>query len=168
MKTYSPRNIQILASLGITYGQEVDQSSSPEALICELLNDSEFIGGANYGFLKLVFANLHDLILVDKLSKESRKITSLGRATLSSICLFVLKEIGDERYMDFDYYRLPEPYNNSLTPLNKIKGRIFDPNLIEYNIYTREFGIQPQKKIMEREELLSKLKWFKERSLSSK
>lgn len=163
MKTYSQRAVEILSSLGINYGARPDLSKTPEALICELLNNKEFIGGSNYGFLKLVFLKNHDLISVANLEKEFENIEEVGKATLSAICRFTYNQTKDPRFKNFKFYRLKRPYYNGEISRDRIDSGAVDLDLDEFHICSRPYGVQSEKKILSRRELIESSIWFKNR-----
>ena len=129
--------------------------------LISLLNREEYIGNYMYGMLKLFFLHNHELIRVDVLVKEESMLSTTGRATLSALASYCLKELKDKRYQKLSRYSLKIPlYLNSE---EYVKSTGAEKHLYKSGIIIRDIKPQDDKKIRLSDWLFENNIWFKNR-----
>ena len=162
MKTeFTEVEYSFLASLGMTFDSTPLFSIQPEKGLISLLNREEFIGNYMYGMLKLFFLYNHELIRVDVLAKEESALSTIGRATLSGLASYCLKELKDKRYLKLSRYSLKKPiYLNTEEYVQAVGAEV---HLYKRGIIVRDINVQDAKKIRPTEWLFENNIWFKNR-----
>ncbi len=116
-----------------------------------------------YGMLKLFLKHNHEALRIDILTKLEKKLTPMGKATLSALSAYCTKDLKDKRFKKIRKYNLHEPiFFNSLEYVNAVGS---EPYLIDRGIIVRTIPIQDEKKIRPSNWLLKNNVWFKNRLL---
>lgn len=158
---FSNSEYEFLASLGLTFDIKPNFFIQPEKGIIDLLNREDFIGNYMYGMMKLFFKYNHEFLRVDLLSKNAQNLSPIGKATLSALFSFCVKELKDTRYSKSLNYSLPKPmYLNSEEYVNSVGSESY---LFECGIIVRDIKVQDSKKIHPTEWLFKHNIWFKNR-----
>ena len=160
---FSQVDYSFLSSLGLTFDVAPIFKIGPEAGLIHLLNREEFIGNYMYGMLKLFLKHNHEYLRVDLLMKLENKLTPMGRATLSALSAYCLKDLKDKRFRKIKKHKLHEPiFLNSQEYVDSVGS---EPYLIDRGIVVRIIPIQDEKKIRSSKWLLKNNVWFKNRLL---
>lgn len=161
--SFSKEDYSFLSSLGLTFDESPTFKISPEAGLIHLLNREEFIGNYMYGMLKLFLKHNHEYLRIDILTKLEKKLTPMGRATLSALSAYCSKDLKDKRFKKIKKHNLHEPiFFNSLEYINSVGS---EPYLADRGIVVRTIPIQEEKKIRSSKWLLKNNVWFKNRLL---
>ena len=161
--SFSKEDYSFLSSLGLTFDESPTFNIGPEAGLIHLLNREEFIGNYMYGMLKLFLKHNHEYLRIDILTKLEKKLTPMGRATLSALSAYCSKELKDNRFKKIKKHKLHEPiFLNSLEYVDSVGSEQY---LTDRGIVVRTIPIQDEKKIRSSNWLLKNNVWFKNRLL---
>jgi hypothetical protein len=159
--SFSKEDYSFLSSLGLTFDESPTFNISPEAGLIRLLNREEFIGNYMYGMLKLFLKHNHEALRIDILTKLEKKLTPMGRATLSALSAYCSKDLKDKRFKKIKKHKLHEPiFLNSHEYIDSVGA---EPHLADRGIIVRVIPIQDEKKIRSSSWLLKNNIWFKNR-----
>lgn len=161
--SFSKEDYSFLSSLGLTFDESPTFNIGPEAGLIRLLNREEFIGNYMYGMLKLFLKHNHEALRIDTLTKLEKKLTPMGRATLSALSAYCSKDLNDKRFKKIKKHNLHKPiFLNSLEYVDSVGS---EPYLADRGIVVRTIPIQDEKKIRSSKWLLKNNVWFKNRLL---
>ena len=160
---FSKADYSFLSSLGLTFDESPTFNIGPETGLIRLLNREEFIGNYMYGMLKLFLKHNHEYLRIDILSKLEKKLTPMGRATLSALSAYCSKDLKDKRFKKIKKHNLHEPiFLNSQEYVDSVGT---EPYLADRGIVVRTIPIQDEKKTRSSKWLLKNNVWFKNRLL---
>ncbi len=143
--SFSKENYSFLSSLGLTFDESPTFNIGPEAGLIHLLNRKEFIGNYMYGMLKLFLKHNHEYLRIDILTKLEKKLTPMGRATLSALSAYCSKDLKDKRFKKIKKNSLHESlYLNTQEYVDSVGS---EPYLAERGIVVRTIPMQDEKKI---------------------
>jgi hypothetical protein len=161
--SFSKEDYSFLSSLGLTFDESPTFNIGPEAGLIHLLNREEFIGNYMYGMLKLFLKHNHEYLRIDILTKLEKKLTPMGRATLSALAAYCSKDLKDKRFKKIKKHKMNEPiFLNSQEYVGSVGS---EPYLADRGIVVRNIPIQDEKKIRSSNWLLKNNVWFKNRLL---
>lgn len=161
--SFSKEDYSFLSSLGLTFDEIPTFNIGPEAGLIHLLNREEFIGNYMYGMLKLFLKYNHEYLRIDILTKLEKKLTPMGRSTLSALSAYCSKDLKDKRFKKIKKHKLHEPiFLNSQEYVDSVGS---EPYLADRGIVVRTITTQDEKKIRSSKWLLKNNVWFKNRLL---
>jgi hypothetical protein len=159
--TFSESEYSFLASLGLSFDMVPNFDLSPENGLISLLNKDEFIGNYMYGMLKLFLKHHHSGLRIDLLVQNEKKLSPMGRATLSALANFCSKDLKDSRFKKIKKFKLNETlFINTQEYVDSVGA---EPYLLERGIVVRVIPIQNEKKIRPAMWLLKNNIWFRNR-----
>lgn len=160
---FSKEDYSFLSSLGLTFDEAPSYNIGPESGLIHLLNREEFIGNYMYGMLKLFLKYNHEYLRVDLLIKLEKKVTPMGRATLSALSAYCSKDLKDKRFKKIKKHKLHESiFLNSQEYVDSVGS---EPYPTDRGIIVRTILIQDEKKIRSSKWILKNNVWFKNRLL---
>lgn len=158
---FSKEEYSFLSSLGLTFDEAPKFNIGPEAGLIHLLNREEFIGNYMYGMLKLFLKHNHEYLRVDLLVQLEKKLTQMGRVTLSALATYCSKDLKDKRFKKIKKHKLHESiFFNTQEYIDSVGA---EPYLADRGIVVRTIPIQDEKKIRPASWLLKTNVWFKNR-----
>lgn len=161
--SFSKEDYSFLSSLGLTFDESPTYNIGPEAGLIRLLNREEFIGNYMYGMIKLFLKHNHEYLRIDILTKLEKKLTPMGRATLSALSAYCSKDLKDKRFKKIKKHNLHEPiFLNSQDYVDSVGS---EPYLTDRGIVVRTIPTQDEKKMRSSRWLLKNNVWFKNRLL---
>jgi hypothetical protein len=161
--SFSKVEYSFLSSLGLTFDEAPIFNIGPEAGLIHLLDRENFIGNYMYGMLKLFLKYNHEYLRVDLLLQLEKKLTPIGRTTLSALAAYCSKDLNDKRFKKIKKYKLHEPiFLNSQEYVDSVGA---EPFLIDRGIVIKTIPIQNEKKTRPSSWILKNNVWFKNRLL---
>lgn len=158
---FSKDDYSFLSSLGLTFDEAPAFNIGPEAGIIHLLNREEFIGNYMYGMLKLFLKHNHEDLRVDLLVRFEKKLTQIGRVTLSALAAYCSKDLKDKRFKKIKKHKLHESiFLNTQEYVDSVGA---ESHLADRGIVVRTIPVQDDKKIRPTSWLLKNNVWFKNR-----